>query len=127
MSISLKDASNAAVVYSIYRVRDNRAEFIGPAHSDLSKDMVILTSQAPKVTATSYGNRRSNLNVVSTTKVTTPVSSDQVQRDMKLDASASIPNGATLAQFKELTARLSAALADDNLVESFFLTGKIEY
>lgn len=127
MSLNLKDVSNAAVDYSIFRVRDNRAEFIGPAHNDLVKDMVILTSQSPKGTAANYGNRRSTANVVQTIKVDTPVTTDKVRRDMKLETNASVPVGATLAEFKELVARQAALLASDTYVEQLFMIGKIEY
>nr|APG77291.1 hypothetical protein [Wenzhou levi-like virus 6] len=126
MSISTKNAANVAVVYNPYRIEGNRAIYIGAAHSDLIKDQIILTSASPKQTPTSYGNRRTSLNVVNTISVDTPQAS-AVGRDMKLEALASVPTGATLGEFKELAARLAFLLQQDDFVQSLYMTGQIDH
>nr|APG77251.1 hypothetical protein [Wenling levi-like virus 2] len=127
MALNTKDFSNAVVSYSMFRLDGNRAVYIGPAHSDLVKDQVILNSTAPKQSAQSYGNRRGGLNIVQTIKVATPQSAATISRDMKLEALASVPVGATYDEFKELVARMAGLLGDETYVKGLFLTGKIDY
>lgn len=126
MSITTVDASAGALVYNIFRVTNDRASYIGPVHSDLLKQQLLLTSIAPKQLKDSYGNRRSTLNSVSTVSVLNPAG-ETVSKDMKLELTASIPVGATFAQFKEHLAAIADLANDDAMMNSFFLTGKIEY
>lgn len=125
MDISTKDLAAAAVVYSHYRTDNNRATYIGPVHSDLSKDMLVVQSVSPKRNGVSYGNRRSLANLINSVSVldTNGVSTT---KDMKAEISVSIPAGVTLNDFKERIARLNGILDDATLVENLFFTGKID-
>ncbi len=125
MSISTVDAAAAAVVYNLYRTENNRASYIGPSHSDLEKQQILVTSGSPKQTSDSYGNRRSTLNCVQTVTVANPAG-DNVRKDMKLEINASVPVGATFAEFQELMAHVENIAGNDTLMQDIFLTGKIE-
>nr|UJQ84903.1 MAG: hypothetical protein 2 [Leviviridae sp.] len=125
MSIATVDAAASAVTYNLFRSEGNRASYIGPSHSDLVKQQIIVTSVSPKQVSDSYGNRRSTLNCVQTVTVANPAG-DNVKRDMKLEMNASIPVGATFAEFQELMAHIADIAANDTIMESIFLTGKIE-
>nr|UJQ85033.1 MAG: hypothetical protein 2 [Leviviridae sp.] len=127
MALNLKNAADAAVVYTRYRFEGNKAVYIGPAHSDLIKDQISLGSTSPKQTKETYGTRRSTINVIRSIEVGAPNVADNVVRDMKLEALASVPNGATFSEFSEHVARLVAALSDPSVCEELFLVGKIDH
>jgi hypothetical protein len=126
MSLTTETVAASALVFTPFRTSNNRSSYIGPAHSDLSKQQMILTSIAPKQTKSDYGNRRSTFNSVATVSVVNPLG-DTVKKDMKVEINASIPSGATFADFKEQLHGLAYLAADDSMMESFFLTGKIEF
>lgn len=126
MPITTQDAASASVTFDAYRQEGNRAVYIGPNHTDLLKQQMILTSASPKQTKDSFGNRRSALNAIRTVSVQNP-NGDSTSKDMKLETLASIPVGATLAEFKDLVANTIGLLSDDTVVEKFYLTGKIDY
>nr|UJQ84885.1 MAG: hypothetical protein 2 [Leviviridae sp.] len=113
-----------AAVYSLYRHGGNRAEYIGAAHSDSDKDMLIVNSVAPKQTAASYGNRRTSVNLVDTITVATP-GGESIQKDMKLELVGSIPVGATFADFEAMAAKQADLLGNSALLKQLFETGQV--
>lgn len=126
MSITLKNAAAADVVYSQYRVSGTRATYIGPEHDDLKKDQLVISTTDPKVTAQARGNRRGSLNLVRT--VETPgVSADvtAVLKDAKVEIVTSFPSGMSDAARNELAARIASAMSDPVLVKRLFVIGKI--
>nr|APG77126.1 hypothetical protein [Beihai levi-like virus 33] len=126
MAIMTKDGLNQDVVYEPYRIEGNRAEYIGPKHSDVDKEMMVITSAAPKRTASSYGNRRSQVNVIHTVEVETPENAGKVQRDAKIEALASVPVGMTFEEFKDLGHALANVLMNETYLEEIFVAGKIQ-
>jgi hypothetical protein len=125
--LSTVDFSAAAVDYTRFRVDGNKGTFIGPSHSDITKDMIILTSASPKQNNQSYGNRRSSLNCVSTEQVAIPNTADLVRRDMKIEVLSSIPVGVSYDSFKERVARVRGLLSNEAFVQNLFLTGQLDY
>jgi len=125
MSIVLKDASAANVTYNIYRKEADRAIYIGPAHTDLSKDQVIVTSVSPKQTAASYGNRRSSINLLTSVSVAAP-GGETVTRDMKVEVIVSLPAGVTFSVLDEALSRIAEAVSNDAIAADLFHVGKID-
>nr|UJQ84985.1 MAG: hypothetical protein 2 [Leviviridae sp.] len=126
MALVLKDKAAASVTFAEFRQEGNRAEYVGPNHTDLDKQTVILSSEAPKQNGVTYGNRRSVAKVIDTVTVAAPTGAD-VRRDMKLELSASIPVGATFAEFEELAANVAEMLAQPTLLNDLFMIGKIDH
>lgn len=119
MSITLKDVALADKVYSTYRNSGDRTEYIGPNHSDLTKDWASLSSTAPKKNSATYGNRRSTFKVIRSSVVATPTGGTET-KDAKIDISVSIPVGMSDSDRNELQAR-AFSLADavfDGLVNN---------
>jgi len=99
MSIITVNAAGTNVTYSIYRKEANRAVYIGPANTDLVKDQLIVNSASPKQSASSYGNRRSSVNYLSTLSTSNP-DGTSTAKDVKCEVVVSIPAGVTFAQLK---------------------------
>lgn len=125
MSIVLKDAAAANVTYSIYRKSENRAEYIGPAHTDLAKDLLVVTSTSPKQTSQSYGNRRSSVNLLTSVNSPNPDGTTSV-RDLKVEVSVSLPAGVTFAVLDEALSRIAEAISNDTIATDLFHLGKID-
>lgn len=124
ITITLTDDST--VNYSQYRVSGDKAEFIGPASTDLHTDSIYVRSTAPKRGNGQYGNRRSNIDVVRGTNVV-DLEGQSVVRDRKLGVVASYPVGTTAAEIIEDAKNLASLLEDSTFVENVFLKGIIEY
>ena len=107
MPLTLKDKAAAAVTYNALKTVNDTTTYIGVAHSDLSKDQVAVTSVPPKRTAKSFGNRRSSVNVVRTTAVSTPDNLTE-RKDAKIEIVSSIPVGMSVAEQEELYSRALA-------------------
>ena len=125
MPIVLKNTAAANVTYSIFRKSDNRAEYIGPAHTDLAKDLLVVTSTSPKQSATSYGNRRSSVNYLVSVSSPNPGGTTQV-RDLKVEVSVSLPAGVTFAVLDEALSRVAEAISNDAIATDLFHIGKID-
>jgi len=125
MGYTLKNAAGSDVVYGEFRHNGNRAEYIGPDHDDLKKDILILTSVSPKQTRDSRGNRKGSANLVRTVPAPDLVEGQQVLKDMKLEISGSVPAGTSDEQVSEFAARLASLLADPAIVKEIFQVGKI--
>lgn len=124
MSITLKDKSAADVVYNAHRVTGDRANYIGPEHSDTSNDTLILSSSSPKRTSMSYGNRRSTFKVIRTITVATPDGATE-SKDAKIEVSVSLPVGMTNDDLDELQAR--GFSMPDFVLDAFMATGQIQF
>lgn len=127
MPISLKDASNTAIVYDNYRIEGSRAEYHGTEHSDLNSDALILTATSPKKTNTSNGNRRSTIKVVRTFAVPGTESGVTEKKDAKCEISFSIPVGAATEVIAELIARGRSALETTDISTDLLEFGKIQH
>jgi len=125
MSITTKDTSAAAVTYNHFRTQENRATYIGPVHSDISKDMLIVQSSSPKRSGSSFGNRRSSINLVQSVDVV-DAEGATVTKDMKVELSISIPAGVTTAQLAEACARIEGIISDDTNRVDILHIGKID-
>lgn len=125
MSISTQDEAGAAVSYSMFRSEGNRAVYIGPAHSDLSKDQIILQSVSPKQSGGTYGNRRSSLNYNVTVTTANPDGTSSA-KDAKVEIVVSLPAGISDAAVKEAFARVGTIALNDTLVLTMFKQGQIE-
>jgi len=125
MSLSTFDNNAVAVVYDHYRTDQNRATYVGPVHSDLSKDSMIVTSVAPKRNGVSFGNRRSSLNLVQSVQVL-DTNGLTVTKDMKVEILISLPAGVTEDALKEAVSRVRGVLNANATVVDLFHSGKIE-
>ena len=121
--INLQNKAAEAVAYAIHRVIGDRAIYTGPLASDLVKDDLIVQSKAPSRTRTSYGNRKSSLNLVTSTTVANIEGVTHVLT-RKLELVVSAPVGTTDAEYLEDKARL-ASLSDADYL-AIVKTGKIE-
>lgn len=122
--ITLNDPLAANVEYAMLRTQGNKSAFIGAGHSDLSKDLLTLTSNPPKRTNTSYGNRRSSINLVRSVSVPTPDGTTEV-KDMKLELVMSIPAGVSNADFDEAVARITSV--SDALLKDIAVVGQTQH
>nr|UJQ85565.1 MAG: hypothetical protein 2 [Leviviridae sp.] len=125
MTIVLKDSAAANVTYTIYRKESDRAVYIGPAHTDLSKDQLVVTSVSPKQTSDSYGNRRSSVNLLTTVSVTAP-DGTTVKKDLKVEVTVSMPAGVSFATLDQSLSRIAEAVSNDTIATDLFHIGKIE-
>jgi hypothetical protein len=125
MTITLKDTAAANVVYSIYRKEADRAIYIGPAHTDIVKDQLVVSSVSPKQTAGSFGNRRSSVNLLTTVSVTDP-GGETVSKDMKVEVIVSMPAGVSYATLDESLSRIAEALSNNAIATDLFHIGRIE-
>lgn len=112
-----------ATDYTLYKFSNDRAEYIGPVHSDLAKDVIIVQTATPKKTAKSYGNRRSSIRLVRTVEVAQP---DGVKAmvDIPVRVEVSLPVGAAhdafAAQVTELLGTVTASV-----IQQLFVTGRV--
>nr|UJQ85384.1 MAG: hypothetical protein 2 [Leviviridae sp.] len=125
MSIVLKDTAGGNVTYNIYRKESDRATYVGPAHTDLIKDQLVVTSVSPKQTVGSYGNRRSSVNLLTSVSVATP-SGETATRDLKVEVIVSLPAGITFAVLDQALSRIAEAVSNDAIATDLFYIGKIE-
>nr|UJQ85695.1 MAG: hypothetical protein 2 [Leviviridae sp.] len=125
MTIVLKDASDANVTYNIYRKESDRAEYIGPVHTDLSKDLLVVSSASPKQTSGSFGNRRSSANYLKTVTVADPAGVN-VSRDLKVEIIVSMPAGVPFATLKESLRRIATAASTDDIATDLFHIGRVD-
>jgi len=123
--INLLNAAVSAVPYALYRVEGDRAVYIGPLHSDTLADKLITKSVAPKRNGLNLGNRRSDINLITSTSVLDGAGATVV-RDRKIAIVSSLPVGTTSAHVAEDVARLKELLNQPNVVEQIMLTGQIE-
>jgi len=124
MTITLKDRLDADKAYSQFRIVGDRTEYIGPDHSDVTKDHLILSSVSPKRTATTYGNRRSTFKVVRSISVATPDGGTE-QKDARIEIAVSLPVGLSTDDLDELQSR--ALSLPDAIFDSFLQTGQTQF
>lgn len=115
----------ATTLYTTYRHGGNKAEYLGMRHTDVLKDVLVLQSAQPRVTPTSYGNRRSSLNFIQTVAVDVPHTSDKDSRDAKIEIKSSFPVGLSDAEFDLIYNQLKEMVDDKAVFKSIILTGRI--
>lgn len=124
MSITLKDVALADKVYQPFRTNGDRSEYIGPNHSDVTKDWASLMSTAPKKTAATFGNRRSTFKVVRTVTVSTPDGGTE-QKDARIEISVSLPVGTSTSDLDELQNR--GFSIPDAVFDSLVASGQTQF
>lgn len=127
MSITLIAKDGAEITYSRYRIEGMGATYIAPTHSDIDKDQLDLTSRKTGASATSHGNRRSTVKLVDTVSVAVPNSPAMVSKDAKIEVNVSIPVGTSVAELRELAARIGSFITNDTYLESLCTNGQIDY
>lgn len=125
MTIVTKNAADADVTYNAYRKTDDTVQYIGAAHSDLSKDMIIVKSASPKQVSGSYGNRRSSANYLISVSTANPDGTTST-KDMKVAVEVSLPAGVTFANLKEALRRVAGCMRDDAIATDLFHIGKVD-
>jgi hypothetical protein len=125
MSITLKDDAASDVVYVALHTIGNSTTYIGPTHSDIVNDKLIISSTPPKRSATTYNNRRSKLNYVASVEVATPDGGVE-QKDMKMEINVSIPVGTSEASIAEALARIADIATQATLINDITVVGKTQ-
>jgi hypothetical protein len=123
--ITLLKADATSAVYAPYRIEGDRAVYTGPLASDIVSDKLIIKSTAPKRNGLNLGNRRSDINLITSTSVLDGAGATVV-RDRKLALVSSVPVGTTATDVAEDVARMKELLNQPDIVEQILLTGKIE-
>lgn len=113
----------ATNLYTEYRVEGDRMTFVGPTHTDSNKDVLLITSTAPKRAGDELGNRRSKANLLQVQSVTNAVGVVK-EKDLKVAVDISIPVGTPLATVVDQCNRLASLLADAAVVEDILFNGK---
>jgi len=111
--------------YDIFRHGGNKAEYLGPNHTDSNKEILVLQSAQPRVTPTSYGTRRSSLNFIQSLEVAVPHVSENETRDGKLEIKSSLPVGIADVDFDALYDQLFEMVANKALFKSIIQSGRI--
>lgn len=123
MPVTTKDSAAVVVLYNALRSEGDRTTYIGSGHSDIVKDQMVVSSIAPKRTATSFGNRRSTVNLLRGVSVATPAGAAE-SKDLKVELNVSIPVGVSDNAVSEALARvLSLDLAT---LKAIVVTGKTQ-
>lgn len=115
----------ATNLYQIFRHGGNKAEYIGPVHTDANKDILVLQSAQPKVTSTSYGVRRSSLNLIQSTQVAVPHVGTNETRDLKIEIKTSLPVGVDDSSFDALYDRFLEIASDKAVFKEIITSGRI--
>jgi len=123
--ITTQNIALASIVFSKYRMEGDRAEYAGPASSDLNTDELIVRSISPKRGNGFYGNRKSTFNMVRSTAVL-GLDGSTIDRARSLSVAASIPVGTTTADVLEDAYQLSILLQDADFVTALIVNGQID-
>lgn len=94
--------SGAEKLYSLFRIDDNgdRATYVGPEHTDLSRDQAVVTQKAPVASKDYPGARKSSLKLIRTGISTE--AGKPVKRDMRVEISTSHTAGFTIEEVDAL-------------------------
>nr|UJQ85126.1 MAG: hypothetical protein 2 [Leviviridae sp.] len=129
MSLTLKDNADANVTYTQVRSSATsngvKTTYSGPAHTDIAKDSLVVTTQDPKRTSDSYGNRRTSIAYYKTIDVDAPNGVTGVMKDLKVEVSVSLPVGATASELNEAAARVQAFLASETYLDTSAFSGGV--
>jgi hypothetical protein len=124
ITINNKDTSTSA--FKQLRVNGDQSLLIGPSHSDVVEQKLLLKSVAPKRGNNQYGNRRSQVALVNGTSVA-DLNGDTVVRNRKISIESSVPVGTTVDDMLKDAYALSELLRDEAFVTNLFMLGLIEY
>lgn len=115
-----------AATYVLFNQANGRAEYIGPNHSDSSKDLIILTSASPSKGPLNNGARRSTVTYVRT--VSLPSLCDptcNVLMDISQKHYFSVPVGVSEAAVLGEIAKDTALMSNAGVVRALFLRGQL--
>lgn len=121
MSITTKNKANADVVYSLYRTSGNRSTFIGPNHTDSSKDQCVFNQTDPVTSKNESGYRRTSCEFLSTVPITE--TSGVVKKIGRVSVSSSLPVGMPEGEIDELFARACEVAKQGAQKKNFFILG----
>lgn len=119
--MKLKDSANAVRLYTLLQAAGNQSTLIGPDHSDVNDDKVIITQKAPTPQKLYPGARKSNLAYIMgaiSTEGGIPV-----RRPLRVDISTSHTAGYTDAQVKEAVLRAVSAYVDQEQLLNIVFKG----
>lgn len=125
MSILVQDAASSNTTYNQLRSEGFRTSYVGATHSDITKDTLTLNSNPPKRSGSSFGNRRSSINLVRTVSVSTPDNLTEI-KDMKFELVCSILVGVAQSEIDEAIARIASLAANTSVVNSVAVAGKTQ-
>lgn len=109
--------------FATHRVDGDRMTFVGPTHTDSHKDILLVTSSAPKRVGNELGNRRSKANLLEVQTVADAAGVNK-EKDLKIAVDASIPVGTPLATVVARCAVMASLLNDPAYVEDLFYNGR---
>lgn len=115
-----------AAIYVLFAQANGRSEYIGPAHSDSSKDLIILASASPSKSSQNNGARRTTVTTVRTKLV--PKLGDPtctVPMDISQKHYFSVPVGITEEDLLGEIAKDATLMSNANLVKAVFLRGQL--
>lgn len=114
------------VVYNLYAQNGLRAEYIGPNHSDVNKDLLILTTSQPSRSSANNGARRGSMTFVRTVDVPSICDPTCIGRqDQSIKIMTSIPVGMADADFVAGLAVAADFAAATDLVRKVATKGQL--
>lgn len=112
------DGNPANQVYSRYEEYQNRSVYVGATHVPDSRDMIAFYRTFPTKSGNFKGTSKSSVKLTEDISVTGADGVSSITAPLILEASFSVPVGATAAQIIELRQRLLAMLDNDTLMNS---------
>lgn len=112
--------------YTLYQQSALRAVYIGPLHTDLKKDMIIVTTQEPSRNTSNNGARRGSMTFIKTHVV--PVNGDPactVLQDSSIKVMTSLPVGSDLSVLAGGMSAVAAVAASDIVTIPLFARGQL--
>jgi predicted small metal-binding protein len=126
MSISINPA-HGLVVFIRRVMQGLRTTYTTDGHTDLVKDQLVINSNEPKLTKTSYGTRRSTIDRRFSVDVPLP-DGTTAKRDVKVSFSSSIPVGCAFAgDLAAPIAELAELVSDASLMEDIVTHGQTDH
>jgi len=123
MAITTKTKDNVAKVYNLLRIDANgdRTTYVGPEHTDVHNDKVVLTQRAPSPQKVYPGARKS-----STKLIRSGLSKEagvDVRRDMSCEISVSHTAGYKLEDVLALVLETANIMVDQEQAKAIVFTG----
>lgn len=125
MSITSTNNAASAVTFELQRKSGDTATYNGDTHTDLHKDVLLVTSVAPKSTAGNVGNRKTTLNKLANREIDQG-GANPVKRDVKFAVEASLPAGSIEQDVLNDAAILGNLLLNADFVRKVFIQGKLD-
>lgn len=122
MSIKTKNVAAAVVDYTFYKAIGQRVTFIGPNHSDSSKDVCLVLQRDPVPQKGEQGYRRTDVEFQATTSITEGTA--VVKKLGRVAISSSLPVGMPEAEINELFARACEVAKQGTQQKDMFVLGR---